>query len=108
MKRILVSGFAVLVTMMLSTTVTAQTATQIVAQANEVRVATGQGNGYRYEIWTDSRNTYYRLKVWQVSDYPNGPQITPSRFTFPSMGEAHDHFGCQFEGKILRTCIGSY
>lgn len=121
MKGILVSAFAVLAMMTVSTTVDAKgsnesvgnpsssrtpvfSAPQILAQTNEVRVANGQGNGYRYEIWTNSRNTYYRLKVWQVQNYPNGPQASLYKSIFDFMGEAHDAFGCQFEHKTLPSC----
>lgn len=104
MKEFFVIGFAALSMMTVSTTVDALPITQIVARANEVRVASGQGNGYRYEIWTDSRNQNYWLKVWQVADYPNGPLVNPRYNNFRSMGEAHDAFGCQFERKSLPSC----
>ncbi|MBM0743131.1 hypothetical protein JOY44_16200 [Phormidium sp. CLA17] len=84
----------------------ATNATRQTAFSSESLVQEGQGgessrNGftqdYHYQVWTNSMNTRYTLKVWRLEDYPNGSLV--ASLSFQSAGAALDYFDCHYGGK---------
>lgn len=63
---------------------------------------TGIGADYQYQVWTNSMNTYYTLKVWRLENYPNGSLL--ASHSFRSGREALDYFDCNYAKKRISTC----
>lgn len=73
-----------------------------VAMADTI-VSNGSGGNYSYELWQNTDNNRYYLKIWTSKSYG---QREPSRIThsFESSREALDHFDCHYGDKTLPVC----
>ncbi|KOP25774.1 hypothetical protein AMR41_13770 [Hapalosiphon sp. MRB220] len=66
-------------------------------------VSNGSGGDYSYELWQNTDNTQYYLKIWKRESYgkQEADRITRS---FESSQEALEHFDCEYADKSLPAC----
>ncbi|MGJ5672576.1 MAG: hypothetical protein ACR9NN_02985 [Nostochopsis sp.] len=66
-------------------------------------VSNGSGGEYSYELWQNTDNTRYYLKIWRREVYgKEGAYQTTS--SFESSQEALEYFDCRYAGKSLPAC----
>ncbi|MFB2768809.1 hypothetical protein ACE1AT_05880 [Pelatocladus sp. BLCC-F211] len=66
-------------------------------------VSNGSGGEYSYELWQNTDNTGYYLKIWKREFYGKEEAYTTSS-SFESSQEALEHFDCYYADKSLPAC----
>ncbi|PLZ95877.1 hypothetical protein CEN50_20830 [Fischerella thermalis CCMEE 5268] len=73
-----------------------------VAQADAL-VSNGSGGDYSYELWQNTDNRGYYLKIWRRESYGKEEAYTTSS-SFESSQKALEHFDCNYADKSLPAC----
>lgn len=73
-----------------------------VANADSL-VSNGSGGDYSYELWQNTGNTGYYLKIWRRESYSK-QEASLTTHSFESSQDALEYFDCNYAHKSLPAC----